>query len=81
MERHSPAGSLLILVDEANWGLPSDAAGVIGEQRGIGKDHETDAEHYCEHCWLIGISTPLHRQLSGNSYRDLVSQASPESRD
>src|SRR6266404_7560366 len=49
--------------------------------KGIGKDHETDAEHYREHCWLIGISTPLHRQLSGNSYRDLVSQASPESRD
>jgi glycosyltransferase involved in cell wall biosynthesis len=33
IKAHVPAGSLLILVDEANWGLPSDAAGVIGGRR------------------------------------------------
>jgi hypothetical protein len=28
---------------------------------GVGKEHETDTEHYREHCRLIGIGTALHR--------------------
>ena len=51
------------------------------EMDGVREEHEADAEHYRQHCGLIGVDAPPYRKVSRDSHWKLVSKSTPESRE
>lgn len=51
------------------------------EMNGVREKHESDSEHYRQHCRLISVGTPLYRDAPRDSHRELVSETAPRSRE